>query len=177
MSLIDLLVIVGAELILLASIAAMMLHNRKMDVLSRRRSDEGRRAAPGRSKAKQTPQPTRQEHTARHAATVEPAKESPFWQRHRQRELTAPRGTSDDPVSQSPERGAEPATSKKDERSIGPIEDNGSPVSFSPGVRIDTISDIHGQSDLLRQMLHCIEADLPAASAEAYDHHVHLRLN
>ncbi|SDS99912.1 hypothetical protein [Bradyrhizobium canariense] len=49
----ELLVIIGAELILLVSIVAMMIHNRRADVLSRRCPDETDYAISDSSRAKQ----------------------------------------------------------------------------------------------------------------------------
>jgi hypothetical protein len=49
----ELLVIISAELILLMSIVAMMIHDRRADVLSRRCADETDDAASGRNRAKQ----------------------------------------------------------------------------------------------------------------------------
>jgi serine/threonine protein phosphatase 1 len=156
---VELLVIIGAELILLVSIVAMMVHERRVDVLSHGCLDETdyaerprQRVERERDKLPSLAPPDRNQ----------TAKQIPRSQERSRLQLAPDRPDTDDLADHSGERQARYA--EQVINWIGQwqnmsIQGYRVPASLPRGTRIYAIGDIHGRSDLLNPLLRCIEAD------------------
>ena len=138
MTIVDL--IIGAQLTLLLSIAAMNVYVRRTDVLSGRYIDRDQSFASD-------------EYDVHPDATViEPNPQTrafPFFPA-RPADPNAPRKSA-------PQAGAQSKAGVV--RELGPSQILRAPATLTPGVRIYAIGDIHGRADLLRIMLEKVDAD------------------
>jgi diadenosine tetraphosphatase ApaH/serine/threonine PP2A family protein phosphatase len=157
----ELLFIIGAELILLVSIVAMMAHDRRTDVLRRGYFEadyavsKARRIEPRRHVERERENP-RPRALVTYGQTME---EIPSIQR-RQIALVPP--DIDDLANHSLEghaQYAEQVINWIDRQSNTSAQRHRVPASLPRGVRVYAIGDIHGRSDLLRRLLRCIETD------------------
>lgn len=152
----ELLVIIGAELILLVSIVVMTASQKRADVLDR---DIDETDGPVASAGRQRPRSNRErEKSGRWALPArERAKKGPENRRPLHREMPSVRVETNDLVKQSPESRARHV--EGDHRRNTPDQGYRVRASLPQGVRIYAIGDIHGRADLLSQLLSCIEAD------------------
>jgi diadenosine tetraphosphatase ApaH/serine/threonine PP2A family protein phosphatase len=160
----ELLVIVGAELILLVSIVVMTIHQRRADVLTRGGFNEGDYAFSER----RTERPWLRIACVRDAlrrrtllAREQTARKIPASPQQSHRPVV-PVSFDADHLEHSPGSRAqyvEQMTSSIDNRRDASAAGHRVPASLPHGVRIYAIGDIHGRSDLLSKLLACIEAD------------------
>jgi serine/threonine protein phosphatase 1 len=162
----EILVIIGAELILLVSIMVMVIHDRRADVLRRRCFDETDYVVSGnRRTARPWLRTERQrENLGSRAlpAQEQTAKTNP-WNRQRSHRQMAPvppeTGSLANPRHESQTQYAERTIRWIDHRRDIPAHGDHLPASLPDGVRIYAVGDIHGRSDLLDRVLQRIEAD------------------
>jgi calcineurin-like phosphoesterase family protein len=163
----ELLVFIGAELILLVSIVALMVHDRRADVLSGRSFDEADYTVPDSGRTERRP-PRRTEHkhqklqpralTSRQQTT---RRISWLPQLSRRQTVPSPRQI-DSPADYSPERRAlraEQVLGRTNGERDASTQPQLTSASLPDDIRIYAIGDIHGRSDLLRPLLRRIEAD------------------
>jgi serine/threonine protein phosphatase 1 len=149
----ELLVIISAELILLVSIVAMMIHNRRAAALSRS-PDEGDYAGSGKSRTEQARPRVEREKRPQALSSSEQTKKKPSWQQRWRRPMAPARADADYLANRSLENHVEQLLPQVDDQ-----RGRHAPASLPRGVRIYAIGDIHGCSDLLSRLLRRIEAD------------------
>jgi serine/threonine protein phosphatase 1 len=158
----ELLVIISAELILLLSIAAMMIHHRSVDVLGRHRPDTIDHAGSLDRRTKRA-RPRIEDEKLRPRSLIgsEQTKNARSRQQRSRRPIAPVRANADDFVNDSPENRAQHAEQLVQQTAWrnSPNQGNSAPASLPHGIRIYAIGDIHGRSDLLSRLLRCIEVD------------------
>jgi len=162
----ELLVIISAELILLVSIVAIMIHDRRADVLSRRCFDGGRYAASdsrGTERLRRRVEREREKLRPQALPAREQTAKTIPWRQQRSRRQIAPGRPDTDGLSnrslESQAQYAEQVMDWTDHRRNTSAQRYRVPASLPDGVRIYAIGDIHGRSDLLSWLLRRIEAD------------------
>jgi diadenosine tetraphosphatase ApaH/serine/threonine PP2A family protein phosphatase len=163
----ELLVIISAELILLVSIVAMMIHNRSRSAAapSHRRSDVTDYAGSDKNRTKQArPLVEREKLRPRAPSSREQTMDSPSWQRRWLRPIAPGRADAGDFANRSLENQAQFAEQLL--RQFNDRRGRRAPASLPQGIRIYAIGDIHGRADLLSRLLRCIEVDRQARPVE-----------
>jgi serine/threonine protein phosphatase 1 len=158
----ELLIIISAELILLVSIAAMMIHNRRADVLSRHGPDETHCAVSDGSRTKRAPRRLEREKLRRALPAPEQATKDPSRQQRSQRPAVPVRADAGDFANHSLKNRVHypgQLVGQADDQRNTSAQGHRVPPSLPNGVRIYAIGDIHGRSDLLSPLLRCIEVD------------------
>jgi calcineurin-like phosphoesterase family protein len=166
-----LLVIISAELILLVSIVAIMIHDRRADVLSRHCFDESRYAVLDSGRTERPRRRGEREKLRPQAlpARGQTAKKIPWRQQRSRRQIAPVRPDTDDLANRSLEsqaQYAEQVIDWTDHRRDTSAQGYRVPASLPDGVRIYAVGDIHGRSDLLSSLLRRIEADCRQRRAE-----------
>jgi hypothetical protein len=161
----ELLVFIGAELILLVSIVAMMVRDKRADVLSGRCFDEADYAVPDSGTTERLSRRGEREQRKLRPATLTSREQTkriswiPQWsRRHTTRsplEIDNPSNYSPQPRARQAEQVIGWTNNKQDESAQSQLM----PASVPDDIRIYAVGDIHGRSDLLRPLLRRIEAD------------------
>jgi serine/threonine protein phosphatase 1 len=154
----ELLVIIGAELILLVSIVALKIHNRRANALAWRGPGGTKHADLDSRRTKQAAPAAHEKRRPRAVPARQQATENPLSRQRPAPPLVPARADAGDFANPLPENRAQYAgqpVSRGDERRGHRVS-----ASLPHGIRIYAIGDIHGRSDLLSRLLGCIEVDL-----------------
>lgn len=154
----ELLVIIGAELILLVSIVVLKIHNRRANAVAWRGPGETKYADLDNRRTKQTQRAAHEKRRPQRVPAHMQRTENPLSRQRPGPPLVPARADADDVANRPPENRAQSAGqpgSRGDERRSHRVS-----ASLPHGVRIYAIGDVHGRSDLLSRLLGYIEVDL-----------------